>query len=97
MVLTDDTVVFVLENGSHYKGAPSEGKYFKTLIGVLDKILAVNNIESDKLGFGGTKLDLAAFFANLLLVSEFQLTEFTIQTENTDNFNPDTPVRDELN
>lgn len=91
----DETVVFVLENGSHYKGAASEGKYFKTIVGILDKLKAVNNIETDKLGFGGTKLDLAAFFANLLLVSDFELTEFTILTENTDDFNPDTPVRNE--
>lgn len=92
---TDETVVFVLENGSHYKGAASEGKHFGTIVGVLNKLQAVNNIESDKLGFGGTKLDLAAFFANLMLVSEFELTEFTILTENTDDFNPDTPVHNE--
>jgi hypothetical protein len=40
-------------------------------------------------------MDLAAFLANFLYMAEFQNTEFTIQTENTDEYNPDTPVRNE--
>lgn len=92
-ILTDDVAVFVLERGSQYKGAISEGKYFNTMVVLLDKFLAINNIESDIVGFSGTKLDLAAFLADLLYMAELQNTEFTIQTENTDDFNPDTPVR----
>ena len=94
-ILTDDVAVFVLEKGSQYKGALSEGKYFHSVLGLLDKLLATNNIESEKIGFSATKMDLAAFLANFLYMAEFQNTEFTIQTENTDEYNPDTPVRNE--
>jgi hypothetical protein len=93
IILTDDVAVFVLEKGSQYKGVMSEGKYFHSMISLLDKLLATNNIESEKVGFSATKMDLAAFLADFLFLSEFQNTEFTIQTENTDDFNPDTPVR----
>jgi hypothetical protein len=96
ITLTDDVAVFVLENGSHYKGAASEGKYFGTIIEIMNKLQAINNVESDKIGFGGTKLDIAAFFANLLSVAEFQMTEFTIQRELSDDFDPDTPVQNEI-
>ena len=93
--LTDDVAVFVLEKGSQYKGVMSEGKYFHSMLRLLDKLLATNNIESEKVGFSATKMDLAAFLADFLFLSEFQNTEFTIQTENTDDFNPDTPVRNQ--
>jgi len=93
--LTDDVAVFVLEKGSQYKGVMSEGKYFHSMLSLLDKLLATNNIESEKVGFSATKMDLAAFLADFLFLSEFQNTEFTIQTENTDDFNPDTPVRNQ--
>ena len=93
--LTDDVAVFVLEKGSQYKGVMSEGKYFHSVLSLLDKLLATNNIESEKVGFSATKVDLAAFLADFLFLSEFQNTEFTIQTENTDDFNPDTPVRNQ--
>jgi len=73
----------------------SEGKYFHSMLRLLDKLLATNNIESEKVGFSATKMDLAAFLADFLFLSEFQNTEFTIQTENTDDFNPDTPVRNQ--
>jgi hypothetical protein len=65
------------------------------VLGLLDKLLTTNNIESEKVGFSATKMDLAAFLADFLFLSEFQNTEFTIQTENTDDFNPDTPVRNQ--
>ena len=65
------------------------------MLRLLDKLLATNNIESEKVGFSATKMDLAAFLADFLFLSEFQNTEFTIQTENTDDFNPDTPVRNQ--
>lgn len=94
-VLTDDVAVFVLENGSQYKGANSEGKYFNTVLGLIDKFLANNNIVAEKVGFSGTKADLAAFFSDFLYLAEFQSTEYTIQTENTDDYNPDTPVRNQ--
>jgi hypothetical protein len=94
-ILTDDVAVFVLEKGSQYKGAISEGKYFSTIISLIEKLLAINNLESEKVGFSATKEDLAAFLADFLYIAEFQNTEFTIQTENTDEYNPDTPVRNE--
>ena len=94
-ILTDDVAVFVLEKGSQYKGVMSEGKYFHSMLSLLDKLLATNNIESEKVGFSATKMDLAAFLADFLFLSEFQNTEFTIQTENTDDFNPDTLVRNQ--
>lgn len=94
-ILTDDVAVFVLEKGSQYKGVMSEGKYFHSMLRLLDKLLATNNIESEKVGFSATKMDLAAFLSDFLFLSEFQNTEFTIQTENTDDFNPDTPVRNQ--
>lgn len=94
-ILTDEVAVFVLERDSHYKGAVSEGKYFNSVLSLLEKLLATNHIESEKIGFSATKMDLAAFLANFLYMAEFQNTEFTIQTENTDEYNPDTPVRNE--
>ena len=94
-ILTDDVAVFVLEKGSQYKGALSEGKYFNSVLSLLEKLLATNHIESEKVGFSATKMDLAAFFANFLYMAEFQYTKFTIQTENTDEYNPDAPVRNE--
>ena len=94
-VLTDEPAVFVLERGSHYKGAQSEGKYFNSVLSLIDKLLATNHIESEKVGFSATKMDLAAFLADFLYMAEFQNTEYTMQTENTDDFNPDTPVRNE--
>ena len=95
IILTDDVAVFVLEKGSQYKGVMSEGKYFNSVLSLLDKLLATNNIESEKVGYSATKMDLAAFLADFLFLSEFQNTEFTIQTENTDDYNPDTPVRNQ--
>ena len=84
--------VFVLERGSQYKGEISEGKYFLTILGILDKLLASNNIESEKVGFSATKMDLASFLADLLKISEFQHAEFQIQIEDTDDFNPDSAL-----
>lgn len=94
-ILTDDVAVFVLEKGSQYKGAISEGKYFSTIISLIDKLLAINNLESEKVGFSATKEDLAAFLAEFLYMAEILNTEFTIQTENLDDFNPYTTVRNE--
>ena len=94
-ILTDDVAVFVLEKGSQYKGAISEGKYFHSVLSLLDKLLATNNIESEKVGFSATKMDLAAFLADFLFLSEFQNQKFTIQTEEINDFNPDTPVRNQ--
>jgi hypothetical protein len=93
VILTNDVAVFVLERGSHYKGLQSEGKYFYPVLNLIDKLLSINHIESEKVGFSATKMDLAAFLADFLYMAEFQNTEYTIQTENTDDFNPDTPVR----
>ena len=84
--------VFVLERGSQYKGEISEGKYFLTILGILDKLLASNNIESEKVGFSATKMDLASFLADLLEITEFQHAEFQIQIEDTDDFDPDSAL-----
>ena len=70
-ILTDDVAVFVLEKGSQYKGVMSEGKYFHSVLSLLDKLLATNNIESEKVGFSATKVDLAAFLADFLSRPEF--------------------------
>jgi len=87
--LVNEPVVFVLEKGSQYKGAISEGKYFSALFEMFENLLAINGVESDMVGFSGCRLDLAVFLAKFLSMAEFQSTELRMQEGAKHDFNPD--------
>ena len=62
----EDKIVFVFERGSQFHDDVFESKYFQAVSKAIDTVLRINSVNSDRIFFGGYKLDLKCFMTGLL-------------------------------
>lgn len=85
----EDKIVFVFERGSQIHDDIFESKYFQAVSKAIDTVLRLNSVNTDRVFFGGDKLDLKCFITGLLqfcnLADNIEASQ-SIDYENDEDF-----------